>query len=141
MFSSVLGVISSGVAALRQSHDFFASAFPVLATLSIKGLEALNQENIVDDLEMEEWMELTDDQQEAVIDREMRAYCARLDRMTVRQQVSHHRRAALRGCLTWRRMRSKGWIAELATQYLRARQMRLLKLRIWRATGVYPGEA
>jgi hypothetical protein len=95
----------------------------------------------MDDLEMEEWMTLTDDQQEAVLDREMRAYCARLDRMTVGEQVAHHRRSGLKACLSWRRMRSKGWIAELASEHLRRCQIRLLKLRAWRATGIYPGEA
>lgn len=93
----------------------------------------------MDDLELEEWMGLSDGQQDAILEREQRVYFAILNRMTVRQRVDHHRRNALESCLVWRR--AMAWFPDLATQYLRDRQVQLLKLRTWRATGIYPGSA
>lgn len=99
-----------------------------------------------DDLDWDEWMNLTDAQQEATIDREMAALQRKLDAMTVPQQVAHHRHFALLNILSNRkRLRNPGLHRiEIIDDYFRKSikrgQLRLLKLRAWRATGVYPGE-
>lgn len=93
-----------------------------------------------DDLEWEEWLTLSDAQQEAVCDREMLKYQRRLDMMTVRQQINYHRGSALESCLRWRRS-MKAFNMDFMREHLRQSQIGLLKLRIWRATGVYPGES
>lgn len=93
-----------------------------------------------DDLDWEEWMEMSDAQHDAILERTMREYSQWLDRLTLKQRVAHHRKNALRGCLTWRKlMREHG--LDFAVTYLRERQISLLKLRQWRLTGVYPGSA
>ena len=93
-----------------------------------------------EDLDWEEWLELSDEQQEAICDREMAEYYKMLDRMPLKQRIDHARGNALRSCLNWRRMINCHGFT-FGRTYLRDAQVRLLKLRIWRATGQYPGEA
>lgn len=94
----------------------------------------------MDDLEMEQWMELTDDQQEAIVAREYAAYERRLARLSIAEQYAYFRGNSLRSCLQWRRLsREQGF--DFGQRYVRSAQRRLLALRIWRATGTYPGEA
>ncbi|HLH94975.1 MAG TPA: hypothetical protein VKW08_07645 [Xanthobacteraceae bacterium] len=100
-----------------------------------------------DDLEWELWLELTDDQQQAILDREMAAYQRKLDAMTVPQQIAHHRRRDLEGILeNRRRLRDPKLcrievIDQIFRDHIRSAQLRLLKLRAWRSTGIYPGSA
>lgn len=96
-----------------------------------------------DDFEerFEEFSKLTEAQVEAVLEREMAQYAKWWDSLTPLQQYRRSRRSALEGCMAWRRLIRQGWCVELFTGYLRKRQKRLLKLRIQRATGVYPGSA
>jgi hypothetical protein len=100
----------------------------------------------MDDIEWVEWLELTDDQQEATIDREMAALQRKLDAMTLRQQVVHHRHFVLESIRENRaRLRNPELarieiIDQLWRDHIRRSQLRLLKLRIWRSTGIYPGE-
>jgi hypothetical protein len=100
----------------------------------------------VDDLEWDEWMKLTDDQQEAIIDREMKELEDALEAMTVPQQVAHHRHFCLLNIVRARKflrnpeMRRVEVIDEHFKGSIKRSQVRLLKLRSWRATGTYPGE-
>ena len=100
----------------------------------------------MDDIEWEEWLELTDDQQEAIIDREMAALQRKLDAMTVAQQVAHHRHFTLesirenRARLHNPKLARIEIIDQLFRESIRRSRLRLLKLRIWRSTGTYPGQ-
>lgn len=53
----------------------------------------------IEDLDWEEWLKLTEAQQDAIVAREMATYQRWLDGLTVRQQVAHHRRCELRGIM------------------------------------------
>ena len=99
-----------------------------------------------EDLEWNEWLELTDEQQEAIIDREMMALRRKLDAMTIAQQVAHHRHFVLKSI---RKNRARlhmpeiyriPVITDLIRKNLQNGRIRLVKLRIWRATGTYPGQ-
>jgi hypothetical protein len=92
-----------------------------------------------DDIDMDEWMQMSDAEHDAVLEREMRIYYEWWDSLTPLQQYRHSRRRALEGCLVWRQ--SIGIFGEGMREYLRQRQIRLVKLRVWRATGIYPGSA
>lgn len=92
------------------------------------------------ELDWDEWMEMTDEQQEALLAREMAAYNRRFDGLTRRQQIAHCRRGALDSCMAWRKI-LKRMDLDCFRDHLRSAQIRLLKIRAWRATGVYPGSA
>ncbi|MCP1852754.1 MULTISPECIES: hypothetical protein [unclassified Bradyrhizobium] len=96
-----------------------------------------------DDFEerFEEFCELTDDQVDAVLEREMAEYVRWWNTLTAIQQYRISRRTAVEGCLTWRKTIRAGFDSEFFLEQLRSRQKRLLKLRIELATGVYPGSA
>lgn len=92
-----------------------------------------------DDLDWDEWMQMTDAQQDAALEREMQIYNEWWDSLTPLEQYRSSRRTTLEGCLVYRKaMRSLG---DFMREYLRQRQIRLVKLRVWRATGAYPGSA
>lgn len=103
-----------------------------------------------DDLDWDLWMEMTDAEHDAILARETRRYNEWWDSLTPLQQYRSSRRGAARrgaleGCLTWRK--SIAWMGAanepggFFDEQLRNRQKRLVKLRIWRTTGVYPGSA
>lgn len=98
-----------------------------------------------DDLDMEDWMSLTDEQQEAKVRWEMDNYIQWYASLNLANQVAHRRYMALSNCRSLRRLirlsQCPCVIRDEAHTRLRAAQVRLLKLRIWRATGVQPGEA
>jgi hypothetical protein len=56
-----------------------------------------------DDLDWDEWMELSDAQQEAIFDREMAEYSRRFNALTPLAQYRYRRRRGLETCLGWRR--------------------------------------
>src|SRR5579863_7365328 len=98
----------------------------------------------MNEIEMEEWMALTDEQQEAVLDREMRELQRLLDKQTPKQRYAYSRRSWLRNCLGWRR-HARGPLGDLPIfrEHLRKAQIGLVKLRAWRATNYqqFPGDA
>ena len=57
-----------------------------------------------DDLDWEEWMSMTDAQQDAVVERENRELARATDRMTPAQLYASMRRNWLENCLSWRRL-------------------------------------
>ncbi|GAA0271061.1 hypothetical protein LNAOJCKE_0892 [Methylorubrum aminovorans] len=102
--------------------------------------------DVADDaLDWDEWMDLSDAEREAAVDREMAAYNRWYDGLTLAGQIAHGRRAALRGCRATRRLIRHPLCPEIirqdARERLKAAQVRLLKIRIWRATGSRPGSA
>jgi len=98
------------------------------------------------DLDWDEWLELTDDQQEAIIDREMAALQRKLDAMTIAEEVAHHRHFNLKSIRENRARLRNPVLAQIEVinqvwrDHIRRSQLRLLKLRVWRSTGTYPGE-
>lgn len=100
-----------------------------------------------DDLDWKEWLELTDEQQEAILDREMAALQRKLDAMTIPQQVAHHRYFTLKAIRENRerlrdpKLRRIEIIDEMWRASIKRSQKRLLELRTWRTTGTYPGRA
>ncbi|KAB7784056.1 hypothetical protein [Methylorubrum populi] len=98
-----------------------------------------------DALDWDEWMGLSEAEQEAAVDREMAAYSRWYDGLTLAGQIAHCRRAALDNCLSSRRLIQASYCPEIIRQssreQLKAAQVRLLKIRIWRATGSRPGSA
>jgi hypothetical protein len=98
-------------------------------------------DNFDEDLAMEEWMAMTDQQQEAILDREIKAHAEWFDSLPLKTQTAISRRRTPESIMSWRRMMRDNPLMDIGMNYLRQGQRRLLKLRIWRATGVYPGEA
>jgi hypothetical protein len=100
-----------------------------------------------DDVAMEEWMSMTDAQQEAELDREMDKYNRWYDSLTLDQQIIVARGSALRSIMeNRRRLRTPElctieYVVGMWKNCIRRSQMRLVKIRIWRSTGIYPGEA
>lgn len=98
-----------------------------------------------DDFEerFEEFCELTEEQVEAVLEREMAEYVKWWKTLTALQQYRLGRRSALEGCITWRKT-IKMLSCEAGSffhEQLRCRQKRLVKLRIELTTGICPGSA
>lgn len=94
----------------------------------------------MDDDDFETWMELTLDEQEEICRREERRYNKWFSGLPFAEQFARHRRSAVQSCLMWRGPVSMLCPA-LSRESLREAQIRLLKLRTWRATGTYPGTA
>lgn len=100
-----------------------------------------------DDVAMEEWMAKTDAQQEAEIASEMDKYNRWFDSLTLDQQIRVERGAALRRIMENRaRLRRPElctieYVVGLWKDGVRRNQRRLVKIRTWRSTGIYPGEA
>lgn len=94
-----------------------------------------------DDGDMDLYMEMSDEElerEEAAAIRELQEIAAR---MTPRQHYRASRRSCLRTCIGWRNMIRQNFVVDLARQELRNTQLRLAKLRIYHATGQYPGSA
>lgn len=98
-----------------------------------------------DDLDWDEWMSLTDQQQDAIVEREVRDYYRAYDALSLSKQIAHRRRWTLDSCRRSRRTLALPGCTSVLREYVQASlkrsQLRLLKVRIWRATGTYPGEA
>ncbi len=98
-----------------------------------------------DGLDWDEWMLLSPDEQEAIVDREMRAYAHWYAALSLPQQIGHRRRITLDNCRSARRLMRHEHCPQIIVDDARARlkaaQVRLLKVRAWRETGVHPGEA
>lgn len=94
-----------------------------------------------DEIDIDEWMEMSDEEQDRELDTAMRQLSETYARLTPLQRYRGARRNALRLCIGWRQKLRDGFIPELSREYLRKAQIRLVKLRIERATGSYPGEA
>lgn len=92
-----------------------------------------------DALDMDDWMAMSDSEQEAEVQRSMGEYAKWYDALSVADQQHVRIRSALRLAVRWRRLR-RDLHVEIASEYLKKSQMRLLKLRAWRQTGIYPGE-
>lgn len=101
--------------------------------------------NTDDDLDWDEWMGLSEAEQEAIVDREMAAYIRWYEGLTLAGQIAHIRRWTLSNCRSTRRLILRPHCPEIirqdARERLKAAQVRLLKIRIWRATGSRPGSA
>lgn len=100
-----------------------------------------------DDLYMEEWDAMTDEQQDAELERSMLEHEAWYNGLTLRQQVRIQTRSAMRFIMENRaRLRNPDlctipYVVGLWREGVRRNQRRLVKIRIWRTTGTYPGEA
>ena len=103
-----------------------------------------------EDLEWEEFMELADEQAEAVADREMARYQRMLDSMTPAQWYRYQRGSALRSIAEARRFLAEPMpnghdrfecIDDVQRRRLASSRVRLVKLRTFRSTGVWPGTA
>ena len=94
-----------------------------------------------DEVDMDEWMAMSDAEQQREIDASMRALEEVYARLTPLQRYRGSRRRALGLCIGWRNHIRENFIPDFAREHLRKAQIRLVKLRIERATGAYPGEA
>lgn len=92
-----------------------------------------------DDVEMERWMALTDEQQDAEVERAMAEYFAWLDRMSLAEQYANHRRSAVERQRKWRRLIRDHGLGDWATEHVTHTQIYMVKLRAWRSTGIWPG--
>lgn len=99
-----------------------------------------------DDLAMEEWMSMTDAQQDAMLEREMIEFKRWYDSQPLEQQIRITIRSTLRRIIENRARLKRPelctieYVVGLWREGIRRNQRRLVKIRIWRATGVYPGE-
>jgi hypothetical protein len=101
---------------------------------------------IDDDIAMEEWMDMTEAQQDAALNREMDKYNRWYDHLTLKQKIRVDTRSAMRSIKENRRrlqtpeLCTIEYVVGLWRDGLRRGQLRLVKIRAWRATGIYPGE-
>lgn len=111
-----------------------------------------------EDQRWDEMMEMSDEESDKLLDAELtvavQKYNAWWSKLSLAEQIAHRRRTALRSCITCRiLMRQwpipKDWNETENGEYfmytnakknLRKTQMRLLMIREWRKTGIYPGE-
>lgn len=91
--------------------------------------------------QFEEFCQMTEEQVEALLKREMAEYDRWYNSLSRLGQYRHSRRITLETCRNWRKTIRQGWCVDLFTGYLRDCQKRLVKLRIELATGTYPGSA
>lgn len=102
---------------------------------------------IDDDVAMEEWLKLSEEQQEAQVAREMAEHNRWFDNLPHGEQIKVLIRSNLRGIKENRVRLSKPelctipFIVDLWRKGIRDAQVRLLKLRAYRSTGIYPGDA
>lgn len=100
-----------------------------------------------DDEAMEKWMAMSEVEQDAEIAREMDKYNRWYDSLTFRQQIRVHTVRAMRSIKeNRRRLRDPKlctieYVVGLWQDGIRRNQKNLVKIRVWRSTGVYPGEA
>ena len=95
---------------------------------------------MTDDEEWERWMALSDAEQDA----ETITAIVEFNRVTAAMSLEQHaralRRMALKNCLNWRQL-LRSFDLGMFREHLRSAQKRLVKVRAYRATGIYPGEA
>lgn len=103
---------------------------------------------MIDDDEFEYWFNASESEiarEEARINAELVELERRLAKLPIARQVAYHRRNALQSILKNRhRLRTHNTIEcinEMWREHIRHRQLELVKLRVWRSTGVYPGSA
>lgn len=98
-----------------------------------------------DDLGMEEWMEMTDEQQEAMLVRlnEEAAEAAAqwAARTPLIEQYRYYRARRLKNLLRWRSLIRRMPMGEFGIEHLKQLQIGLLKLRTFLETGHYPTDA
>ncbi len=108
----------------------------------------------IDDLTMDDFMEMTEEQTDLVMremDRRWEAQQRRFEDWYRRQpeatKIAYHRREHLRwirivrGHLRGEACRQFEFMRETQTRRLRHHQHELVKLRVWRSTGMKPGSA
>lgn len=95
----------------------------------------------MDDLEMEEWMAMTEEEQNTALEVANAEYTKWWNSLSAAQQIKIRRGALLESCLTMRRGIKLTGGMPMLVGFLKARQMSLVKIRAWRATGHYPGTA
>lgn len=98
-----------------------------------------------DDLRWEEWLELTDAQQEAACERAEREYFGWLEALAPADRYRVNRGQALRALASARRLLADPFmgklecIREMQEARIADNRLWLAKLRIYRKTGVFPG--
>lgn len=93
-----------------------------------------------DDVDMDEWMAMSDAQRDAIHDGALRDYNATIDAMSRDQYYVYRRGKRVALCLRWRRLIREHDMPFMA-DHLRRSQKLLLELRIERRTGIAPGSA
>lgn len=99
-----------------------------------------------DDLDMDEWMAMSDAERDAAEAREWRKYDNWRNSLTIEQEIRVDTRSALHSIMeNRRRLRTPHlctipFITELWKEGIRRRQRQLVKLRIFRSTGARPGQ-
>lgn len=92
-----------------------------------------------DDPEMDEWMELTDAQQDARVEAAERHHNEWWGALTALQQYRVLRSGAVERALKYRLTILPAF--PFLRDKLTETQVEMVKLREWRRTGIYPGEA
>jgi hypothetical protein len=95
--------------------------------------------NDEDDLDWEEWMEMSDEQHEAILDRMMKQHEANLARLNRLQLYQYYRARRLELCLKQRKM-AREW-PEIFGPMLRSTQRRLVEARVEYWTGAEVGHS
>lgn len=94
-----------------------------------------------DDEEWDRWMALTEAEQDAEMAAVERALEEVTRELSLSQLAARYRCNYLKLCLSWRRHITQEFIPNVAREHLRHCQVELLKVRIYRRTGQWPGEA
>lgn len=103
-----------------------------------------DEEFAPDDVDYEEFLELSDEEAERRCQVAMRQYNEWYDSLTFQQRIAYARRTVLKTCKRWRKLRrtfGNDGMNDFWTKHLRERQVRLLQIREWRRTGIEPGKA
>jgi hypothetical protein len=93
-----------------------------------------------DDIDMDEWMAMSDAERDRLEAAAWRDYDAMIDAMSRDEYYAYRRRMRVDLCLRWRKL-MREFDLPFMEQRLRYAQRMLLELRIERRTGIYPGSA
>jgi hypothetical protein len=95
----------------------------------------------MDEDDWDAWMEMSEAEQQAELDYWNRRLEENRNRMSCEQLYAVQRASWLKSCLSWRRLIRQDFIPAVASEHLRGCQIQLWRLRWWRSTGHFPGEA
>ena len=91
-----------------------------------------------DDLDLEEWLAMTEEQQDVALDRAIAEYARWYDALPEKIKIKYHIARTLRLCVDQRRLAKR---FDFFVPRLKSSQQRLLRWRAWRQTGQMPGNS
>jgi hypothetical protein len=94
-----------------------------------------------EDIDWDDWMAMSDKQQDAILDNSMREYQNKMDSLSPLELYRHRRHFALITAAGWRKLARQGFVPEFSREHLRQVQLRLLAIRVELYSGRIVGHA